>query len=865
MNKAFRIIWSHTHQAFVVANELASTRGKRSSTRLLLAAASASLLAAVPGMAQAANQCGGASLFTINSSMGRVLCEIENSSGLTVTSTGSIDAQIIARNSFDTIRNFGTINGDPNGITLSPDWSFSVTDRTATAIRNETGAVITSGEYAGIDIGNWTVGSVLNQGSISSTDSFAIRLAGSNVTGSIHNDVGAILDGSEGGIKLEQGATVSEIRNDGQISASYGYGNGIYIEDSSHVDTITNTGTIRGYSDYGYSGINVYSSSIDTIDNSGTISGDHGIDISASNVGTVNNSSRIEGSTYAIYVSDDSTLSNLNLIGTQARLIGDVYGLNTNVTVKSGAVFSNENAFQVRSFTVESGAVFNFGQGLHATGGMSTDGITVSQGFQNSGTVIIAAGTTATIHGDYTQTSNGTLKIGALNDSTYGKLVVDGTATLPSNAKIVVDVTNPNFRFSTNRLQSVISAGTLISDGTFSVSGNSLLFNFNGVKNGNAVDLVLSSSTTASVLSSVHSTGNTPAQGAASTLDRIIANDPNGELANHFVGLTNQQQVSNAVTSTQPTAAGSAGNATNSALSGINRVIQARQESNSGLSSGNATADSNFWMKAFGSWANQGQRNGISGYDADTAGFAIGADAAVTSQSRFGLSFAYAKTKVDNTSSIAPQDVQIDTYQLIGYGSRTLSPDTELNFQVDFGQNRNQSKRYMSFANASAKATYDGYNAHLGLGVGHNMQLSERLTFIPSVRGDYTWIGTRSYKETGAGALNLNVDSNSAEQLLVSFDGKFNYKLSDVTVLSANLGAGYDLIGEKSSITSAYAGAPGATFKTPGMEMERWVARGGLGLTHALANGTEINLRYDVETRSGFLSQGASVKARWVF
>jgi len=443
--------------------------------------------------------------------------------------------------------------------------------------------------------------------------------------------------------------------------------------------------------------------------------------------------------------------------------------------------------------------------------------------------------------------------------------VVDGTATLPSNAKIVVDVTNPNFRFSTNRLQSVLSAGTLVSDGTFSVPGNSLLFNFNGVKNGNSVDLVLSSSQAVSVLDSVRGTGNTPAQGAASVLDRIITNDPNGELASHFVGLTTQQQVSNAVSSTQPTAAGSAGTATNSALSGINRVVQARQESNSGLSSGNATADSNFWMKAFGSWANQGQRNGISGYDADTAGFAIGADAAVTNQSRLGLAFAYAKTEVDSTSNIAPQDVQIDTYQLIGYGSRTLSPDTELNFQIDFGQNRNQSKRYMPFASASAKASYDGYNAHLGLGIGHNMQLSERLTFIPSVRGDYTWIGTRSYRETGAGALNLNVGSNSAEQLLVSFDGKFNYKWNDSTVLSANLGAGYDLIGEKSSITSAYAGDPSATFKTQGMEMERWVARGGLGVTHALANGTEINLRYDVETRSGFLSQGASVKARWFF
>jgi uncharacterized protein with beta-barrel porin domain len=84
-------------------------------------------------------------------------------------------------------------------------------------------------------------------------------------------------------------------------------------------------------------------------------------------------------------------------------------------------------------------------------------------------------------------------------------------------------------------------------------------------------------------------------------------------------------------------------------------------------------------------------------------------------------------------------------------------------------------------------------------------------------------------------------------------------------VLSANLGAGYDVIDEDSSITSTYAGAPGAAFKTPGMDMEPWLARAGLGLTHTLANGTEVGLRYDAEARSDFTNQGASIKARWAF
>lgn len=1031
MNKAFHIIWSHAHQALVVTSELSSARSKRSGTRLLLAAASASLLAAVPGMAQAANVCAsGLSMISspVDSSVDD--CRVGSGANVIITADGSFDTgatAITAANSFDSIQNSGRLRAGEAGIELQASPGNA---KTANDIRNEVGSYIESGNAAGFDIGNnWTVGNLFNGGEIHSVQSSAIRLDGATVTGSIHNGTGAVLDGMDGAIMIRGGSSVGAILNDGLIGGDWrgiaidsshvdsignngtvrggveisngasvgtiinlnrgsiengtsgisvlfsstvhlihnggtidGLNQGIGIYHDSHVDTITNDGTING----GAQGIAINNSTVDTIGNGGgaAISGSRGIELSggahvgmifnngaingnsgidldnasvgaiindsmgtigtgnlgidlenASSVGSIsnsgaitgnehgiyignstvttidnnatgaitgrgdsgiwlsngsrvdviNNSGRIEGGTYAISVDDGATLSNLNLSGTRARLIGDVYAPNTDVTVKSGAVFGNDNAFEVRSFTVENGAVFNFGRGPHMRWGVDADGITVSQGFRNNGTVAVAAGVTAAIHGDYAQDSGAALKVGVLNDNTYGKLIVDGTATLPSNAKIVVDVTTPGFKFSTDRLQGVLSAGTLVSDGTFSVSGNSLLFTFDGVKHGNAVDLVLSGSKSASVLDSVRSTGNTPAHGAAATLDQIIANNPNGELAGHFVGLSTRQQVSNAVSSTQPTAAGSAGTATNSVLSGINRVIQARQENNRGLSSGSATADSNLWMKAFGAWANQGQRSGISGYDADTNGFAIGADTAVNNQSRLGLAFAYAKTKVDNTSSIAPQNVQIDTFQLIGYGSHALTSDTELNVQLDFGQNRNQSKRYMPFANANAKATYDGYNAHLGLGIGHSMQLSERLTFIPSARTDYTWIGTQSYRETGAGALNLKVASNDAEQLLVSFDGKFNYKWNDTTVVSANLGAGYDLIGGRTSLTSAYAGEPGAVFKTPGMEMERWVVRSGLGLAHSLASGTEISLRYDVETRSGFLSQGASVKARWVF
>lgn len=60
MNKTYRIIWSETHQAFVVANEKAATRGKPSSTRKAVAqAVVAALLALAAPAALAGTSCPG--------------------------------------------------------------------------------------------------------------------------------------------------------------------------------------------------------------------------------------------------------------------------------------------------------------------------------------------------------------------------------------------------------------------------------------------------------------------------------------------------------------------------------------------------------------------------------------------------------------------------------------------------------------------------------------------------------------------------------------------------------------------------------------------------------------------------------------
>lgn len=365
-----------------------------------------------------------------------------------------------------------------------------------------------------------------------------------------------------------------------------------------------------------------------------------------------------------------------------------------------------------------------------------------------------------------------------------------------------------------------------------------------------------------SVLGSSRALHNSPSYGAARTIDN------NPELLAIFTnaGLSGDQAISSAASQTLPLFTGSSTTTISNALGGINRIIQARIAANRGMSSGDDfVMDKNFWLKPFTSWTTQDDKNGVSGFNANTHGIAAGFDSVIDADYRLGVALAYAKANTDSKSNTAPNHLKTDVYQLVGYGSYNIDELTELNFQVDFGRNQNQGERTIAFTSTVANSSYQSLSAHAGLGIAKSIPLNDNNTFTPSIRADYTWIKDDAYHETGAGALNLNVNERTTTELLVGVDGKFTHKTSDAMTLSANLGVAYDLHNGDASITSAFAGAPTASFVTYGIRPEAWRANAGLGAMYKTPNGLEVKGRYDVEYRNSFLNQTASVKLRWQF
>ncbi len=539
----------------------------------------------------------------------------------------------------------------------------------------------------------------------------------------------------------------------------------------------------------------------------------------------------------------------------------DTYGKDW--TVRSGTLVLDDLASLKGSVNVLKDAVFSTGSNGQ-----------IAKNLVNNGHVAI--GSTASpyaqliVDGEYSQGSTGTLRINAQSDSQYSSLYVDGNVHL--NGTLDVNVKSGNTLAIGNQLGSVISTDGTIT-GVFSdVTDNSLLFDFTAIYNTTRVDLDVMAAKTGggtggsnTVSGSAQAMGNTQGRGAAAVIDGVIGSNPTGALAVQFMGLSTQAQVSRALSEALPMVGGSTTAAT-TALSSINQVVQARNGSSSGLSSGDEVmTEKHLWIKPFGSWARQGSSGGAPGMRSNVGGMALGLDGSFTDQLTLGAAFIYATADTRNTGNSPRQSLDTDVYQLVGYGTYRLNDASALRFQVDGGQNRNDGTRDVAFTGLQAKSSYNTWTAHAGVALDHTINLSQSTRFTPSVRADYTWIKNDAYTENGAGALNLKAKSSSAKQFVLGVDGKLVHEVTDQLSLSGNLGVGYDFLADRNAIVTTFAGAPGSAFTTYGGDKQRWLVHAGAKLSYKVNRQLQMTVRYDVEKRTEYLNQTASAELRWAF
>ena len=783
----------------------------------------------------------------------------------TILGNNAAGINIGAASVVDSVINAGVLTGGQQGLFVN---GGTVTG----SVWNRTGGTISGTIGDGIFLAaGATVGNILNDGRITADSSFvglAVR-TGSTVTGSIVNSASGVISGGGNGIAVKSNnSSVGSITNAGSISAGH-TGIALYLGAPTVTGDIVNSGTISAAG----TGIGVFDSAVvgGTLANTGVISGDYGINVeSGATVGSITNAGRIIGTTKsldlnnttsAFTIANTGTLSGaanigintLNLNGTTSRVIGNTTGTGT---VNVNGTFSSEGSFSVGFFNVNGGALFNMAHGITAT--------TVS----NSG-ILNVGQTSQTITGNYTQAASGVYRIG-LTDATsnYGKLNVTGTATVAGGVNVVING-NPTIVNGTTIAGVITSTGAMtVTPANITVTDNSRFYNFTAaaVSNpGHALDLI--ATVDSNVLPNAVGPNNPAAASVAQNLQNIFNAGVPASMQPVFdrLGAMTPAQVSNALSQTVPTLVGAGSQAGINALHSMNKLIQSRVESNQGLSSGEDTPDKFMWLRGFGSTADQTDINSVSGFHSSTDGLGIGGDAPVNDRVRAGGAITYAKSNIKGNSAIAPSVMDVDTYELVGYASYNLDPQTDINYQVDIGQNKVKSTRQIGFMETTAKASFDSLALHGSVGIGRTFSLATGTSINPSVRLDYTEMRTDGYTETGAGPLNLRVDASTYKEFLLTGDAKLTHQVTNQFKLVGNVSLGYDFLNTQSSSTSAFVGG-GSVFESKGLEVSPWVYRLGLGAIYDNKKGVEYSARYDMEGRtSGYLNQTFSAKARWAF
>ena len=594
-----------------------------------------------------------------------------------------------------------------------------------------------------------------------------------------------------------------------------------------------------------------------TVSSSCTVTSAGSIDVTSGNAIYVSSSSEnstfitndgtISGDT-AIYVQDTSTIYGTDITN-NGTIIGSSYAVNRNTSAGPQNIYIENN------------------DGANLVGGI------VATRINNYGTVTLKSNVdindidesgdaaSAILNGSYIGESGSTLRIAIVSTAGEGSYsFLQASVVDLDNANLDVDVKSTS-GLADGDIFHIVRSQSFYGDTEFAqVSDNSAMFDF-----------VQSYQLTSSVDDGIYITAErvlSAYQASGKDAGNVLDSGAEGldEVVTALGQLETEQEVADAVDQTLPLLEGGANHAMGNALKGGNQVVQSVIEGQTGHSSGDmAFTDQHAWVKPFGSWAEQDDINGVSGYDASTYGIVLGSDARLSDKQRLGVAFGYSNSNVDSNSAVAGQSADVNSYQFIVYGSHSLNETTDINFQADIGHHNTEGTRQSALMSTTASSDYNSWSAHFGAGLSREYTLSEKTKLTPTVRFDYTAIRDESYTETGAGALNLSVDSNTTEELVLGLGGKLTHEVSDAATLTAKLGVGYDVMDQKDSITAAFAGAPSATFVTEGLDSSPWLVNAGVGIVNQVSDSVEFSANYAIDARDDFTNQTASVKVRWMF
>jgi T5SS/PEP-CTERM-associated repeat protein/autotransporter-associated beta strand protein len=312
--------------------------------------------------------------------------------------------------------------------------------------------------------------------------------------------------------------------------------------------------------------------------------------------------------------------------------------------------------------------------------------------------------------------------------------------------------------------------------------------------------------------------------------------------------------------------AGSQGGGVTVASSGDNwgqylQQASLTDEGNAGQSAGERTT----WVQAYGGFGDIDDDGNASGADYDFGAIAAGMEWQLGDRRTAGVALSYTRTGADTFDG----DLDVDSYQIAAYGGWRRD-DTYVSASLAGGWHETDSMRRVTVGafTGNARADYDSQQISAAIETGRAWSLGQA-TATPFAGLGYSYLHRDGFTESGAGAANLDVDSESLDSLRVRLGVRLGqtFTTGGGLRIEPSLEAAYarELLDDDARITAGFAADPAAEFTISGPELDRDRAQIGAGLVAYISDSTTLDLRYQSELASSdeHHAFGATLRLRW--
>lgn len=275
-----------------------------------------------------------------------------------------------------------------------------------------------------------------------------------------------------------------------------------------------------------------------------------------------------------------------------------------------------------------------------------------------------------------------------------------------------------------------------------------------------------------------------------------------------------------------------------------------------GMSSGdNIFERAAMWVQGMFNKSKLDDTSKAKGFDADSAGVAMGIEKFVTDDTKVGIGYAYTNTDIDGFM----RSTDVDTHTAIVYGEYKPS-NWYVNSIATYGWSDYSEDK--SVAGVGVKADYDVETFGLQAMTGYDMQF-KGLGFTPEVGLRYVHIKQDAYKDSA----DQKVSGNDSDILIGVIGAKISksWELSNGMLIKpeARIAATYDLFND--DINSVVTLANGSAYAVDGEALDRFGMEFGAGITAEVNDNVELSLGYEGKFREDYQDHTGLINAKYKF